>query len=379
MPEFWIVLWWRLLAFVAAVVLSLSGCTATVVGTPVAQGEANGEAEVVASTEDLSAEATTAAGQAGASVPPREGTEQVAALFSVIRQVDVCALHDPAAAAVVVGMQPDDLMPGDSLSSCVLQLVPGPRDLPAWRLKVTAGVELSDKTRRESTPETLDGVDFLHLPDLDGDGKACVYDRPMGERAALHLIVRQEGTEAQPKTACQVAKEYLTAVAKYWREPATWADAVSTPALPVATIDPCAGLDAATAVYGKPVRSRMEDPHRCTVYPQTAAHGDPIGGVVSVTVGVDTDPRATLTGTASADYTAVSIAGRPGVSNILNPGGGPSASGTCYVTVVADDKIEIRQDITNPDRPTSYPVIEARSADCQIATKAIEGLLSQLH
>ncbi|WP_424187625.1 hypothetical protein ACOBQX_07460 [Actinokineospora sp. G85] len=369
--EQWTAICQRVLAFVAAMVLDLTGCTDTVVGTPFPVG-------AVASVEDLFPAVSTAVGEVDGPVPPREGAEEVAASFSVLRRVDVCALHDPAAAAKVVGMQPDDLMPGASLSDCVLQLVPGPRDLPAWRLRVTAGVELSDKTRRESTPETLDGVAVLRLPVRGADGESCAYARPMGDQAALQLTVRQQGTEAHPKTACQVAKEYLTAVAKYWREPATWADAVSTPALPVASIDPCAGLDAAMAVYGKPVRSRMEDPHRCTVYPQTPAPGDPLGGVVSVTIGVDTDPRAPLAGAAAAEHTAVTVAGRPGVSDIRNVGGGPNASGTCYVTVLADDAVEIRQHINNPDLPTSYQVIKAHSADCRIATTAIEGLLAQL-
>ncbi|WP_197523230.1 hypothetical protein [Actinokineospora pegani] len=293
-----------------------------------------------------------------------------------LRMVDTCALHDPAAAAEATGMQAEDLMPSDDLSTCTLQLAPKAGDLPVWRLNATAR-EVDERTRSKATPLSIGGVDVLKLNDDAGDADACGYLYPLSETEGLELRVRQRPTGQQRKDSCEVAATYLGAVARYWKNPATWSDKVTSPMLSTGAIDPCGKLDAAVEHFGRPVRFRYDGPHSCTMYPQTPAPGDPLGGLLTVTVGLDDDPTGDTSEVGSDKYEPITVAGRPGVSTVLNVGGGPAGTGTCYLTVVADDEVKVRRDLTDPAQTEAVQLIKAWSYDCDLATKAIEGLFTQ--
>jgi hypothetical protein len=353
----------------AGLLLTLAGCATTVAGTPVAEQGAH-----AANSGAAAASTSGAAPKTGTKSSPGQDAE--AAAHAVMRKVDPCALHSPEAAAKVTGMQPDEIMPGTSLNACDVELTPGPLELTAWTLTATVGVDLDEGRRQEATQEQIADIAFFKLPALGGaaDDRSCSYVMGFGTDTGIELRVRRSSTEAQPKTPCQVATAYLAEVGKYWKEPATRSDKVTSPTLRIADVDPCAGLDALSDALGGPIRTRTSDPYSCTVSPATPGAKPGLGGLVTTEVGIDTDPRALVGNPAAKDYKAMTVAGKPGVASEMRGAKG----NTCSLTVIADEDVALQADQSKPDAQKSYQVVETRAENCDLASKAAEVLLASL-
>lgn len=348
----------------AGLLLTLAGCATTVAGTPAPERDAQ------------AASGPTATSATGSGTKSSPGQDAEAATYAVMRKVDPCALHSIEAAAKVTGMGPDEIMPGSSLNACDVELTPGPLELAVWTLTATVGVDLNEGRRQEAAQEQIADIKVFKMPGLGGstDDRTCRYVMPFGTDTGIELQVRRSSSEPQPKEPCQVATEYLGEVAKYWKEPATRADKVTSPSLRIADVDPCTGMDALADALGGPVRTMISDPHSCTVMPAAPGGKPGMGGVVRTEVGVDTDPRALLGSPAGKDYRAMTVAGKPGVASEMP---GPKGN-TCSLTVIADEDVALQSDQSKPDAQKSYQVVDTRAENCELASKAAEVLLASL-
>jgi hypothetical protein len=396
----------KVLAIVAGVIALVGGCSAgssfaaaTVAGTPVARVE-----RVVAQTPPQYSQDNTPGGQesgrgSGATgstgskgsvqpsvelvpgVPLSSGQGDLVAAARVARSVDPCALHDIRAAQAISGLEADAVMPsGRGLHICALMLAGSARELPGVTLTTSVGVDFDQRRRGEFTEEQIGGVGFFREKAAAGDERVCRYVKGFGEKTGIELAVRvgssASESKAVAKSACQVAQEYLAAVGPVWREPAAREDRVSTPLLVLGGVDPCAGVVAVAVGLGQPVTARLMGPYGCALVPV----GPKVSGtVVAVELGMETDPRALLSSPIGKEYSAVTVAGRPGVrTEITVSAGRQTPVKTCHVTVVAEEKVTVQENQSRSDSPKSVQVVKARAGECAVAIKAAEGVLAAL-
>lgn len=398
---------WKMLAIVASIIATISGCsggpllTESIAGTPVAQQHADVASPPRYSSEEnkpnQDSRASSGAQHDAPTKPAKPDTPQdvelapgvvvagkdaaLIATHRVARMVDPCALHDPAAASRVTGEGPDALMPSRrGLNICELTLAPAPGDLPTWRLTATVGADFDAHQREQSVQEQIGELNFFRDKEPAAgkptDSGSCHYTMSFGETTGIELAVRATGLAPATKTACDVAKEYLAAVAATWKEPAMRGDKVTAPALKLADVDPCSGVSAVARDFPAPVRAKPDTPYECAL---TAADYRKGGSLLSIELTMETDPRALLVGPLANKYAAITVAGRPGVSTQMQTKGvGGQIESTCYVTVLADEKTAIQEDEAMPDSQKSMQVIKALAKDCAVAIRAAEGVLATL-
>lgn len=348
----------------------LAGCSSGTTGTLRPRQDVSDSAQPSTSGQP--------AGSAGSAVAA--GDEELAKAFTVARDVDPCALHDPAVAASVAGMPADQIMPGRLLNSCDLELAPNATALSVWNLSATVGVKFDARERQqEATPEQLGDIQFFHITESGpGSDDYCRYVMPFGpgDQIGIELRVRRDsgGNDQPTKAPCEVAQGYLRGVAKYWAHPALRTDNLTTPTLTIAHADPCAALGQIAAGMGK-TRMSLSDPHACLL--TTTGGVSKSLGMISAEYAVELDPRPALSNSAARGFQAVTVAGHPGVSQET-----PSliTSGTtCSLTVVVDDQITLQADQAKTDSPKSVQVVKTRADTCQVATQVAETLLTAIH
>lgn len=320
--------------------------------------------------------------EAGASAPATPGTGLAGEPDgAALRAIDPCALHSVAAAAEVTGMEPDEIMPGQSLASCVIELVPGPLELATWTISATVGAPFEEQDRTEATAETIGKVEVFKPSGYDAEAGAdlCAYIVPVSPTAGLELYVTRTDDKVK-QAACEVAEAYLTKVISYWASPALRSDEVTTPQFRVATLDPCTGLTELAADLGGEVRTFASNPFTCSAMAMAPAKA--IGsGVTTVEIGVEKDPLKVLDskvalGTDTGYVTdAVTIAGKPGVRSSTT---GEAQISSCSVTVVVDEQVVLRSNQADPEALPSYQVVSARGGTCAIAEKAAELVVSSM-
>jgi hypothetical protein len=391
----------RILAAGAAV-LVLAGCTSTVPGVPLAEGD------------HAAAGVSTGAPSTSPGIALSEGFEAKAASYAMARAVDPCALHVITAAAEVTGMVGDTFMPGTDLATCDLDLLPAtPRAISVWKLSATVGAALSTRTRQESTPEQIEGLTFLRGKDA-ADGRTCEYVAEIGPKPStpapsspnspsdapaagdgqaeaaggtMTLRVRRDSPDAQPKTACQVGKEYLAKVGRYWKVPALRRDGLTKPPIPIGNVDPCAGLAGVERAMGGPLLARPQGPYDCVVQrdpSQGNAEQARKLGTITAKLSVKWDPRASLNNpTTARGLEAATIAGKPAVvKKTAGDPSNPKLAGDCTLNVIhesanPDENVAIKESNSGVI-PISVQVIEVRAGTCELATAGVESLIAAI-
>src|ERR1043165_9757789 len=234
---------WAPALVVVLAALFTTGCTTTVTGTPVAEGD------------------RPATGEAEQDTPPvAKGQDAVAVMYARVRQIDPCALHSLDAAQAATGLTPDSIMPDSGLNGCDLQVTQDPTSLSVWSLRITVG-RTPPAAQPGGAPEQLGEVTATkRVTGGLNDPKTCDYTVPLADlppgapppppappngaavsRPEIALTVRHNGVAALPRPAGEVAQNYLRAVGKYWRQPALRTDQLTTPQIDIARLDPCAG------------------------------------------------------------------------------------------------------------------------------------------
>jgi hypothetical protein len=384
-------------AVVGVVAVALVGaCTSSVPGTPTAAED----------HPSIASPGSTPSAGPGSGVVVVRGYEDVIAANAASRAIDPCALHDIAAAEQVTGMKGQLLMPGTlNLASCDLEVGPPEDALDAWRMTASAGVPLNDETVKKATPEQINNTSVLHVPDVIRSDDSCTYmmdnspqvttgtpprstsagGQNAGQpvRTALELTVRREDTK-QTASPCQVAKDYLTAVIKYWIHPAHRADQLTTPALPIGQADPCAGLVGVAPAMGggiqvKPSRS---NPYECSALPAKVSPGtNP--ALVTVDFTFKSDPREALqnTNTSVGDkIKPVTVAGHTGtLTETPADPKNPKLAGSCRINVVVDDQVGAARFADQPNATKNLQVVSTSGDTCELAQKAAESALATIH
>ncbi|MFD1048510.1 hypothetical protein ACFQ1S_24745, partial [Kibdelosporangium lantanae] len=319
------------------------------------------------------------------------GLDGLIAANAASRAIDPCALHDVAAAEQVTGMKAQVLLPGTfNLASCDLEVGPPGDALDAWRMVTTAGVRLDDGTIKKATPEKIGDLSVLHVPEVVRSKDACTYmleNSPKGGavpvRTALELSVTREETK-QEKAPCQVAKDYLTAVIKYWIQPAYRSDKLTLPALPIGHVDPCAGLAAvAPAMGGRiQVRPSSASPYDCTGIPAKLEPGmNPMQ--VTVALKFKGDPREALQNEKTSQggkIKPVTVAGHTGtLTETAADPRSPKLGGSCAVNVVVDDAVGVAEFADKPNATKNLQVVSTTADTCELAQKAAESVMATIH
>jgi hypothetical protein len=352
----WTPIWVAIVAVIAALAV-LTGCSSCPFVHEV-EGTAVPEPTRTATTDDR---------VPPPEVPVLEGQEDKPAAFQVMRLIDPCALHSPEGAERISGLIPDDLMPGHTRNKCRLNLVRTANELPSWTLTTTVGVDFGEAGRSRSQRQDVDGQDFWMVPPSKWDkpGEECTYVKELGAEYALELHATKQDERAKGDP-CQLARDYLLAVSKWWKNPALRADKITAPHLPIATADPCEAVAAAGKDVAEPAVLLLLDPHSCVLQPKDYRPG--VSSLLSLEYKTESDPRAILD-KGPSEYSAITVAGKPGTKAQLPGIDGPNAT-LCFVTVIADEQVTLQADQTRADALRSYQVIAARSPDCALATKA---------
>ncbi|UVS80575.1 hypothetical protein [Actinokineospora sp. UTMC 2448] len=295
----------------------------------------------------------------GTAVPEAASRGERFEAFEAMRSIDPCALHSSEDAGRVSGLVADEIMPGPSLNTCRLELVKPTGDLPVWTVTVTAGVEFSTADRQRGQRRDIGSVSFWYMPRAV-TSRDCAFVREFGPDMGIELqVVKRDA--ADRGNPCRVARDYLLAVGRWWVNPATRADRVSVPFLPVATVDPCSALDGIAARLDQPVDLAMSNPHSCELRSESG------GGLLVVEYTVEPDPRVLLQ--SPSDYTAIEVAGRRGVLS--------HRPVSCHVRVPIDEPT-LQADQTRSDAPHSYQVVTSRSSDCDLAKRGTEAALAAI-
>lgn len=390
--------------------LTLAGCTEKVTGIPLAEGEFEAR---------QSQRNTPGGAPAPPAVPFARGQEALGKQYAAARAVDPCALHDPAAAAKVTGLSADSLMPDSNLSDCDLSLTPEGSLLSVWNISAAVGKIVDSKTRAGATPEQIGGATYLRAADTTNDGRSCRFflDNPAtgntggftagsatagptpsasaanppgggqeaepAPRTVIELSIQRRDPKPQAKDPCQVGREYLAEIGKYWAHPALRADKLTTPELRLAQADPCGGLAGVGSAMGGPIEAAPTGPYSCTVR-LAANSGDATKsramGSVSATFSIKWDPMLLMRNEKTAkEYTQITIAGRPALQKqAAGDPSNPKLPGSCAVTAVVDENVAIHESLDSADAPKSLQVVETRANTCELATAAAESVIASI-
>ncbi|GGM67937.1 hypothetical protein GCM10012275_43130 [Longimycelium tulufanense] len=307
-----------------------------------------------------------------------------AAAFVALRALDPCALHSPQDLQQIMGMTPDELMPAGEFDVCRLRLRNREFD-PGWDARINVAARWS----AGSGTETVGG---LQVSVQEDNAHSCTVSRPLPQ-ALLHELAPQAvpdtsgnqarhaisltvswstRSEAPPTPPCQVTRDYLTAVADAWRQPPRRDQHRTTPALPLAGVDPCAAAPELAGLLPGSVKMTPLEPYSCTLRKPPPAPLDTPS--ISVRLALNDDPvEQARTARAQVGLgRPTTIAGRPGT---LGEGKGPFGS-FCLARIRYADDPRVRVDESREDTPVSVQVVEVRAPGCEQAQKAVEAVLA---
>lgn len=280
------------------------------------------------------------------------GTHATAGVFALLRAVDPCAMHDIAAAAVVTGDQPDQILPAASLAACQVRLHNGPGQ-PTWTFTVEVGVALPPARRQASATEDIDGRRLYRSEDTGLHSRSCSYTRPMGPTHGINLIAAAPAGEAGA-APCPMAKAYLSA-GRVLSQLVLRGEKRTQPRLALASEDPCAAAGLVLDRLGVPGRAYPQALYECRVQPQPPRPTVPAVAPVTISFGFGVDP-AELAG-ADAGHVPVTVDGHRGVV---------AAAGSaqqCVITVAYDPDMAAVQ----LDRTRWVQTVSVHTSSCDQA------------
>lgn len=195
-----------------------------------------------------------------------EVTAGHAGAFARARTIDMCALHNVAAAERITRTTASSLRLTTGLATCDLETRGG--DPPArWRIELGFGSRLAtDWTRIElagaevqKNPDAASGCEYF----VSGTGTTGLTVRVGYTQAA------STGSPASRVTKpCAIAERYLAeAVLPQWSDPPTLDKGLTEPRIPLLGKDPCAALAAGVADVqderGRNKTYSMSNPYSC--------------------------------------------------------------------------------------------------------------------
>jgi hypothetical protein len=255
-----------------------------------------------------------AASDATDAVPIARGREPAAAVFSLLRAVDPCGLHDLAAATRVTGHRGDQIRPTESLAECQLRLHRAPGE-PTWTLTTRVGVNYGAAPRQAAVLEEVDGRRAYWDESRDPHARSCTYTRPMGADYGISLTAEAPLGEPNAKP-CPVARAYLTA-ARPLTHLVLRLEKKTEPRFALAAVDPCAATHDVLRTLGVSGVAHPEAPYRCRIQPDPN-HVDPDPEPsVTISFGIGTDP-AELVG-AGTGHQPVTVADHTGIAVLVGP------------------------------------------------------------
>jgi hypothetical protein len=247
-------------------------------------------------------------------VPIARGSEPAAAVFTLLRAVDPCGLHDVAAATRVTGHRADQITPTESLADCQLRLHRAPGE-PTWTLTTRVGVAYGAAQRLSAVSEEVDGRRIYRDESPDPHTRSCTYTRPMGTDYGISLTVEAPLGELTARP-CPVARAYLTAARPLTRL-VLRLEKRTEPRFALAALDPCAATRDILDTLGVSGVAHPEAPYRCRIQPEqphAAPHRDPS---VTIMFGFGADPTE-LAG-AGTGHQPVTIADHTGIATMVGP------------------------------------------------------------
>ncbi|OLT14223.1 hypothetical protein BJF78_19670 [Pseudonocardia sp. CNS-139] len=311
----------------AALFVLVTGCTQTVTGVAAAAGD--GAARSLA-------------------LPLDAEDRALAEVFEVARTWDICAIHDIGAAARVTGYTPDEVLPYIGLDTCRVQLKQ-PDGPSRWEL--TIGLSTVIPTDGGGPPIAAAGVP---MPQVGHASEAtCGYSYPIGPEGeypwGIEVVSYNVSANRPP---CDVAREYVDAVAQRLAAPPLRSEGRTDPGLSLGTTDPCVLAAALVPVLagGAPpdpdgLRAGVDGPYGCSVGVRVA---DPAGGL--------SDARASVELSVGDDELAgAEVGGRPAT--------GESLGSDCTLTFQAGD-VEMTG---NPGFAPTHETVQvtARASRCR--------------
>lgn len=289
-------------------------------------------------------------------VPIARGSEKAAAIFSLLRAIDPCGLHDVAAATRVTGDRADQIIPTESLSACLLRVKRRPLE-PTWTFTTRVGVAYPTAQRNMAAQEEVDGRRVYRDESADLHARSCTYTRPVGTDFGISLTA--SAPIGEPTTRpCPVARAYLSSA-----QPLTHLvlrlEKRTEPRFTLAAIDPCAATLDILNRLGMSGAAHPEAPHRCRIQPD--AHND-VDMSVMISFGFGADPTE-LAG-AGTGHMPVTVADHTGLAAMVG-----TAPQRCELTLVHDPDVAIHL-----NRTRFVQTIGINAASCEQA-KTVAGVV----
>lgn len=210
-----------------------------------------------------------------AELPMPPDLQMVADQFAVVRGWDLCAMHDIPAATRITGWEPRALLPNPE-DGCDLTLG-APDRADQWGLTIEVTRLLRPDERRPAewgTPGAPITVDGVQLSNVVNRADSCAYDYPLVRAGAESWGIQISwgfdagGFEAKPP--CDVVRDYVTALGSRLTDPPLRSAGLTTPALTLAELDPCAVVAAVlttvsgeTALTAENTVVRLSTPREC--------------------------------------------------------------------------------------------------------------------
>lgn len=286
------------------------------------------------------------------------------------RAIDACGLHDPDAAQNATGDEPDEILPGSSgLNECDLRTHQG-EFKSTWTFYLEVGAAYDAARRRDDAPEKLGGMDVF----VSEEERTCTISKPIDDNHAVQVRVSASvmSNEKPAKPACQVAREYVTALAPVWQDMPKHGSGRTQPELTLAKLDPCKAASATLDMFEEGYLE-TGGPMSCTARsakvtpPQKRDKG--VGRPeVNVLWTMNSDPSKMVK---AGDDTAreVTVEGR---KVVLSKG-----SFGCTSHIVWDDQVKVDQD-NRGDGDELTQQIRVQTATCDNAEEVVKKILAKV-
>jgi hypothetical protein len=281
------------------------------------------------------------------------------------RALDACGLHDPKAAADVTGDQGDEILPSTSgLQECILRLHQGEKS--TWTFYLETGAVYDASSRKNDAPENIGGMDVF----VSEDEKRCEISKPIDENYAIQLHV-SASSDAPPKPACQVLREYVGKLAPVWKEMPKHGSGRTKPELTLVKLDPCTAASATLDLFEEPFLE-TSGPMTCTAHsakPSPPVREKGVGrNEVAVTWVMNSDPSKLVK---PGDQTAreITVEGRKAVMS--------KGSFGCTTYIVWDPDIKVDPDNRTEDDDLTQQ-IRVQTARCDNAEEVTKKILAKV-
>ncbi|GAA3464288.1 hypothetical protein ACFFSW_17135 [Saccharothrix longispora] len=312
-------------------------------------------------------------GQAKINPSIPEDLRSTAEAYAHYREIDACALHDPAAAekASGEGSTADELMPSDDgFDTCTLRLHKSEFN-STWTMYLRVAREYDVALRHEAALEQIGGVEF-YVKEEGAPLPSCELARPLDDTYAVVLDVHPDDRNNVVRPVCDFTRDYVEQVADRWRDLPRHGAGHTQPALPLALRDPCQALIAVVDDFGPDVEIKPREVYECSIGPGSGGTGNPTGksaaGEVTVVYGVAEHPARNLA-VSPDEYQAADITGYQAVTGMR--------AGQCRTVAVWDPDTAIVEDHRDDDALPAVQIVRIDTPDCeQQSKKLIEKILT---